>query len=120
MLHAMQQRLRPSAKIYAALPSAAKLYERQIEKGLDGNPEEAARGRQILRELCGGAITLTPTPKGLIARSALHRNVLIRGRYNPDGSGGRIRTLLARLPRRSFPSKTSAAIAALARWRRRA
>jgi hypothetical protein len=56
------------------LPNAAKLYERQIRKGLDGSPEEAAKGRQVVRELCGGKIELKPTPRGLVARSALYRS----------------------------------------------
>jgi hypothetical protein len=40
-------------------------------------------------ELCGGKIELKATAKGLVARSALHRDVLIRA-AKPDGSGGRI------------------------------
>jgi site-specific DNA recombinase len=52
--------------------------------------------------------------------AAFARSAEATTQVGTNGSGGRIRTLLARLPRRSFPSKTSAAIAALARWRRRA
>lgn len=78
---------RPSAKIYAALPQAAKLYERQIARGLGGNLEQSGKARALLRDLFGGPVTLTPTAKGLVARSALHKDVVLK---EPDGSGGRI------------------------------
>jgi hypothetical protein len=33
----------------------------------------------ILRDLVGGSIKLKPTARELVAQSALHRNVLVRG-----------------------------------------
>jgi hypothetical protein len=76
-----------SAKLFAALPSAARLIEKKIEKGLTGNPEEAAKARIILRDMVGGVIRLTPTSKGLVARSALHKSVLVKA-IGSVGSGG--------------------------------
>lgn len=81
--------VRPSAKLYAALPNAAKLYERQIAKGLTGTGVQVERARHLLLQLWGGRVDLRPTPRGLVARSTLHKDVLL----TPDklhGSGGRI------------------------------
>jgi site-specific DNA recombinase len=78
-----------AAKLYAALPDAARLYRKRIEHGLSGDAEAAAKARMIVRDLCGGKITLEPTKRGLVARSALYKSVLIRA-CGSDGSGGRI------------------------------
>jgi len=37
----------------AALPKAAEVYARQIERRLDDNPREANKARVILRDLLG-------------------------------------------------------------------
>jgi hypothetical protein len=52
-----------AAKVYAALPNAAKLYEKQIERGLSGEAEAAVKARRILRDLCGGKIERKPTAR---------------------------------------------------------
>jgi hypothetical protein len=68
---------RSPVMVYAALPNAAKLYERQIERGFSGDAEAAVKARMILRDLCGGNIELKPAARGLVARSALHKSALI-------------------------------------------
>lgn len=47
------------------------------------------KARLILKEMFWGQVVLTPTARGLEARSALHRGVLLRADKR-DGSGGRI------------------------------
>jgi DNA repair exonuclease SbcCD ATPase subunit len=42
-----------AAKIITLLPKAAEAYRRQVEAGLDGHPERAAKARGVLRELVG-------------------------------------------------------------------
>ena len=42
-----------AAKIITLLPKAAEAYRWQVEAGLDGHPERAAKARGLLRELVG-------------------------------------------------------------------
>jgi site-specific DNA recombinase len=99
LLHAQQHGARSgkagARRLYAALPNAAHLYERQIARGLTGKSEHVTKARALLKELFGGQIVLRQTPKGLIARSALHRDVLLRGdtERKSGGSGGSLRAL---------------------------
>jgi site-specific DNA recombinase len=75
-------------RLYSALPEVARRYEKQITRGLQGDPPEAAKARELLRELVGGVIKLSPTKRGLVAQSLLHKAVLVRD--GSVGSGGRI------------------------------
>jgi site-specific DNA recombinase len=77
------------AKVLTLLPAAADAYRRQIEAGLDGHPTRAAQGRQALRELLRGHITLKPAQGGLLAVYSLHGGALVQ-RAVSVGSGGRI------------------------------
>jgi hypothetical protein len=63
----------------------------QIDLGLDGDPVAAARGRVILRDLCGGKITTSPRPDGsLWGGYALHPAALLQA-GGQRGSGGLLR-----------------------------
>ena len=46
--------MRPGGKLYAQLPNAAKLYERQIAKGLTRHRVQVERARHLLLQLWGG------------------------------------------------------------------
>lgn len=83
-----------SAKILAALPSAAAAYKRQIEKGLEANPREANKARVILRDLLG-PIQMCPGEDGSLwaefdARPAALLKKAVGTSVGSGGSGGRI------------------------------
>ncbi len=83
-----------SAKIVAAIPKAADVYRRQIERGLESNPREAAKARVILRDLLG-PIQMCPGPNGTLwaeydARPAALLKKAVGASVELTGSGGRI------------------------------
>jgi hypothetical protein len=69
---------------------------------LQGHPAEAGRARIGVRRLLGGSIKLLPAKGGghLVAHLEFQRAALVAGTVSSVGSGGRIRHLLACLPRR--------------------
>lgn len=83
-----------SAKIVAAIPKAADVYRRQIERGLENNPREAAKARVILRDLLG-PIQMCPGPNGTLwaecdARPAALLKKAVGASVELTGSGGAI------------------------------
>ena len=83
------------------MPRAAELYRREVALGLDGHPDAILKACLFLREWFGGKIRLEPLPDGgLMAHWNQNVGALCKG-LGLCGSGGLIRHLLARLPRRS-------------------
>jgi site-specific DNA recombinase len=74
-----------SAKVLSMLPKAAALYCKQIDDGLDGNPEAALKARVILREMLGEIRLQPATDGGLWAEYRMSPGILLKG----AGSGGR-------------------------------
>lgn len=52
------------AQVLSIVPRAAALYDRQISRGLDGDPEATVEARLILKELIPDRIRLTSKPDG--------------------------------------------------------
>lgn len=76
-----------SAKVLAMLPRAAELYRRQIDAGLEKDPELAQKARLILRELLG-PIQLRPEPDGsLWADFTMQPAALVKMAAGTDGRG---------------------------------
>lgn len=74
-----------SAKVLSMLPKAAALYCKQIDDGLNGNPEAALKARVILREMLGEIRLQPATDGGLWAEYRMSPGILLKG----AGSGGR-------------------------------
>jgi hypothetical protein len=66
----------------------ARAYERHFARGLTGKSEYVTKARAVLKELFGGQIVLRQTPKGLIARSAVDRDVLLKASADKSGGSG--------------------------------
>jgi hypothetical protein len=76
---------RENARVLAMLPRAAELYCEQIDLGLGGDREAAAKVRTILRDMLG-EIMLSPGEDGsLWAEYAMQPAALLQG----AGTGGR-------------------------------
>lgn len=86
-----------AAKVLSALPEMARRYERRIGRGLSEDPAEAAKARELLRDLLSGVVKLSPTKKGLVGTGAIYKAVLMR--EGSAGSGGPLVALFAA----SFP-----------------
>lgn len=54
------------AQVLSNVPRAAALYDRQISRGLDGDPEATVEARLILKELIPDRIRLTSKPDGTL------------------------------------------------------
>ncbi len=81
-----------SAKIVAAIPKAADVYRKQIERGLGDDPRETAKARIILRDLLG-PIKMCPGPDGSLwaeynTRPAALVKKAIGASVELTGSGG--------------------------------
>jgi site-specific DNA recombinase len=74
-----------SAKVLSMLPKAAVLYCKQIDDGLDGDPQAALKARVILREMLGEIRLQPATDGGLWAEYRMSPGILLKG----AGSGGR-------------------------------
>jgi hypothetical protein len=53
-----------SAQVLSIVPRAAALYDQQISKGLDGDPEASTDARLILKDLIPNRIRLSPKADG--------------------------------------------------------
>jgi hypothetical protein len=78
-----------SAKVLSMLPKAAAFYCKQINEGLDGNPEAALKARVILREMLGEIRLQPATDGGLWAEYRMSPGILLKG-AGSDGRGERI------------------------------
>jgi site-specific DNA recombinase len=77
-LQAAQPAAKQEAQILSMLPRAAALYLKQLERGLAGDPREAARGRAMLGAMTG-PISLSPGADGsLWASYRLNHAALVR------------------------------------------
>ena len=90
---------RQSAKILTAVPKAARAYRRQIAKGLEGDAQEAAKARVILRDLLG-PVELCPGEDGSLwaeyrTRPAAPVKKAVGAGSGLNGSGGPLWSLLA-------------------------
>jgi site-specific DNA recombinase len=84
---ALAQSADESSKVLAMLPRAAELYRRQIDAGLQKDPEAAQKARLVLRELLG-TIQLRPEPDGsLWADYILQPAALVKMAAGTDGRG---------------------------------
>jgi site-specific DNA recombinase len=67
-----------SAQVLSIVPRAAALYDQQITKGLDGDPEASTDARLILKDLIPNRIRLSPKADGTLwARFDLHPAALL-------------------------------------------
>jgi hypothetical protein len=92
------------SNMLSILPKAAELFRHQVVQGLNGNPQEAGKARVTLRGWFCGRSDLTRDGEQLWAEYGQQPAALLQvvgsKRLGNSGSGGSIRSLLARLPRR--------------------
>lgn len=75
-----------TAAVLSIVPRAAALYDHQITRGLDGDPEAATEARLVLKEMIPNRIRLVPGTNGsLRARFDLHPAAL----FSIAGESGR-------------------------------
>lgn len=67
-----------SAQVLSIVPRAAALYDQQISRGLDGDPEASTDARLLLKDLIPNRIRLSPKADGTLwARFDLHPAALL-------------------------------------------
>jgi site-specific DNA recombinase len=77
-----------SGQLLAAVPRAAALYEHQISRGLDEDPEATTEARLILKELIPERVRLMPKDDGTLwAKFDLHPSALLTAVAGERGRG---------------------------------